>query len=80
MDPNETLHRLREEIARYNETHDAYDEQRTLVDAITDLDEWLSKGGFLPDDWRPFLSPRFDTQRQIDIDNAYAEDQRTHQG
>jgi hypothetical protein len=52
MDPNEVLAKLRRLVAEYNMTHDIHDEQRELVDAAVDLDEWLSGGGFLPDAWQ----------------------------
>lgn len=55
MDPNETLSDLRAIFARWEEwgvleTHpeSAMDE---LVDLFFGLDEWLTKGGFRPDDW-----------------------------
>lgn len=53
MDPNETLRRIRaalDTIASLGNKPAAVNE---LVDAVVDLDGWLSRGGFLPDDWRP---------------------------
>lgn len=47
MDPNETLRRLRQLIGG-TENVVPWAE---AVDLFTDLDEWLSKGGFLPQDW-----------------------------
>lgn len=54
MDVNETLARIRAAmseltIARDVETSAWLGAQ--LADSVRDLDEWLSKGGFLPDDW-----------------------------
>jgi hypothetical protein len=52
MDPNETLDRLRE-LTDFGDTHE--DVERTLdevSDLFTAMDDWLSRGGFLPDDWR----------------------------
>lgn len=47
MDPNVTLARLREKMqGNFIES-----ETRELFEA---LDGWLSKGGFLPDDWRRY--------------------------
>ena len=46
MDPDATLDAIRENIT--NGTAAALDEAANL---FTDLDEWLSKGGFLPTDW-----------------------------
>jgi len=47
MDPNETLRRIRELSERgYDE-----DDAASVVEAFRDLDEWLSKGGFLPSAW-----------------------------
>lgn len=47
MDPNETLRRLRELCA--------LDNCRLFAEEIADLfealDQWLSKGGFLPEPW-----------------------------
>lgn len=48
MDPNETLIRLRKEIAN-SDNLDA----DTLVELFEALDGWLCKGGFLPTDWQP---------------------------
>jgi hypothetical protein len=42
MDPNIALEELRELFAGKATAEAA---------AFQDLDEWLSKGGFLPDDW-----------------------------
>lgn len=53
MDPNETLHEIREKVAEAlaesgNKRADLVDELAELVDA---LDGWLTKGGFLPHAW-----------------------------
>jgi hypothetical protein len=44
MDPNETLKTI-----RFNILNGFYVE---AANEFRDLDEWLSKGGFLPDDWK----------------------------
>ena len=56
MDPNETLRRLR---ASANDIADAFDRDEEIASAdaaelasyVQALDEWLSKGGFLPKEW-----------------------------
>jgi hypothetical protein len=53
MDPNATLRQLRELVKEFNKQHDFEHPQRELVDTIVDLDEWLTRGGFLPDSWKP---------------------------
>lgn len=50
MDPNEALRQIREEVTRVREDGDA--EAFALADLIVGLDDWLSRDGFLPDDWR----------------------------
>jgi len=65
MDPDITLDRLRDAIARLHaheqkpewetspaalRAHD--DDIRDAVDAFEALDGWLSKDGFLPDEWK----------------------------
>ena len=53
MDPNATLEHIRDlagVLRMYNGNPASKADE--LVDAINDLDEWLSKGGFLPDDWQ----------------------------
>lgn len=54
MDVNETLRRLREAVAQWtlaNGTDAALHAADDAVQAFIDLDEWLSKGGFLPTEW-----------------------------
>lgn len=52
MDPNETLKRLREFV---NATQDfaeiCTDVEIEIGEYIKSLDDWISNGGFLPDDW-----------------------------
>lgn len=53
MDPNDTLNHLREVVKWWNEGDaDASDLERA-VESFEALDEWISRGGFLPDAWRP---------------------------
>lgn len=57
MDPNETLRRLRGltervhcgEVMSDDEIENVMEELAELVDA---LDEWITKGGFLPKAWQ----------------------------
>lgn len=53
MDPNEVLADLR---ARCDAVEASFSEEvhlaaRPLVDSFRALDEWISRGGFLPKDW-----------------------------
>lgn len=55
MDPNETLKMIRE-LAEFaaNPNRSALASKASLWEAVElfkELDEWLSKGGFLPDAW-----------------------------
>lgn len=61
MDPNETL-RMCRRLARHlieqadagrqhHETTTSDTAGEELAECFTNLDEWLSKGGFLPRDW-----------------------------
>ena len=58
MDPNEALKRIRATVARLQETDDAgdndYDPQDVseLYQHVQALDEWITRGGFLPDAWQ----------------------------
>lgn len=57
MDPNATLETIREQYATLrlmlDDTNGNLAEAaEDLLDAIQDLDGWLSKGGFLPNDWQ----------------------------
>lgn len=52
VDPNESLLKIRSLIAHVNANghFDGY-EGDDLIELVTGLDEWLSKGGFLPAAW-----------------------------
>lgn len=59
MDPNEALKNLRDTIGLATALSDGdpvdFTAEQILADMTEDvqaLDEWLSKGGFLPTDWR----------------------------
>lgn len=54
MDPNETLRMLRQAIHDWSKGR--YDSDLAMADVMLyfdGLDEWLTKGGFLPDAWAP---------------------------
>lgn len=51
MDPNEALERLHD-ARRYFERDDLTQQDiERAMEAFIALDDWLSQGGFLPDDW-----------------------------
>lgn len=53
MDPNEALRRLRR-LCEALSDRDDYDNEVAgeLAGQFEALDQWISKGGFLPDDWQ----------------------------
>lgn len=52
MDPNTTLNTIREAIEDWNDGRiDDREALACLVGDIDALDEWLTRGGFLPADW-----------------------------
>lgn len=55
MDPNAALAALREQAAALTADGDYADAQdvEAFVEQFQALDEWLSKGGFLPSAWAP---------------------------
>lgn len=53
MDPDATLARVRELIARLAARPDRSGNDDELALRFQALDEWLTGGGFLPRDWRP---------------------------
>lgn len=55
MDPNTTLANLRIALAVWSESRDAdtiNDAANNAAEAAQALDEWLSRGGFLPTPWQ----------------------------
>lgn len=56
MDPNATLEDIRTDIAVYMNPSSPQSAQGLVAEAIIEhmqaLDEWLSKGGFLPKVWQ----------------------------
>lgn len=59
MDPDTTLNLIRDSVAEYHlcnrdlNPEGCQDALLEIFNAIQDLDEWLSNGGFLPDAWNP---------------------------
>lgn len=55
MDPNETLNKLRKSAKKYHNSGygslTAQDAADKLMEHFSALDEWLTKGGLLPEDW-----------------------------
>lgn len=53
MDPTALLERIRSLVEDVLAQEHKYpdEEDLLLAEAINDLDEWLTKGGFLPHDW-----------------------------
>ena len=54
MDPDAALRRIRQivrEVQQGNDTDDASVHLDALIDQCDGLDEWLSRGGFLPMAW-----------------------------
>ena len=55
MDPNETLRCLRalsKQIIKENENEEMPDNGMHMANIFQALDEWIVKGGFLPQDWQ----------------------------
>lgn len=52
MDPNATLTEIRAIVAEHNGREFMSDDTADrLTELVESLDEWLSRGGFLPSDW-----------------------------
>jgi len=51
MDPNENLKMIRSRVGRLNSGNPDRNDGEELAELVEALDEWLSKGGFLPVDW-----------------------------
>lgn len=65
MDPNVTLETIRDIARQWREgaidgrTMDDRTKVAEMVDAFTALDNWLTRGGFQPDEWKfaPAITP-----------------------
>lgn len=54
MDVNETLRALRDALQdwhRFDDPMDALNAADKVIESFESLDAWLSKGGFLPNEW-----------------------------
>jgi hypothetical protein len=56
MDPNAILESIRELVASNEQRILSPSDGDTLAELVGALDEWLSRGGFLPGAWRPYLN------------------------
>jgi hypothetical protein len=52
MDPDEALRKMRRALKKYGDGLENGDTEEALVVSARALDEWLSKGGFLPEAWK----------------------------
>ena len=51
MDPTALLERIRERMAAITRDEDVELHRDFLIHELYNLDEWLSKGGFFPEQW-----------------------------
>lgn len=65
MDPNTALSEIRSKILHLSDRHSTIDPVE-IAYQFEALDEWLSKGGFLPDAWRQPLVPAFGVNPLVD--------------
>lgn len=86
MDPNETLETARGAYVEYVRAADAMDSSgydsslTTLAESFNALDEWLSRGGFLPSAWRvDDVRPVADVQAEFEPDIQPVTDPQTAQ-
>lgn len=55
MDPNETLKYLRDQFKHFHDYRGYFVEEFDgpgFVAAFQSLDDWITRGGFYPDDWQ----------------------------
>lgn len=75
MDPNETLKKIRAAIGSYRMAESIDDEETAtfdMMEAFEDLDDWILKGGFLPDDLKHPLYIKYSRDvNRISLDNSY---------
>lgn len=55
MDPNEALDRLRQVFVWWERGYADASDLASAIEMFNDLDEWLSKGGALPEAWNQGL-------------------------
>lgn len=66
MDPNETLRLMREADAEAREATDDINALNYALEALnyaSDLDAWLTSGGFLPTEWGEHATTRMRSDR-----------------
>lgn len=51
MDPNATLHSIRQLIREIMNDDEASHQATELAELVAALDTWIFKGGFLPKNW-----------------------------
>ena len=51
MDPDACLDEIRSILAE-NDSADLWQSADRLAELVDALDDWITKGGWLPDDWR----------------------------
>ncbi|WP_330182739.1 hypothetical protein OHB26_03205 [Nocardia sp. NBC_01503] len=69
MDPNAALTRIRDLIGEADalNPHVCFDHNEVarilyaLTEVVEGLDDWITDGGFLPEDWRPTAATTRDT-------------------
>lgn len=52
MDPNAALKDIREIVAAFDKESCTQEDLETLAELVSNLDKWLSNGGFLPKPWQ----------------------------
>jgi hypothetical protein len=52
MDPNTTLESIRFYAERIERNGATYSDAADIVELIRVLDDWMQRGGALPDDWK----------------------------
>jgi hypothetical protein len=75
MEANEALRDAREARRRLTEAEtdrEASQMGDLLADHFEALDDWLSKGGFLPADWQRDIGPALAKLRSTDLNTAPA--------
>lgn len=60
MDPNEALSEIRRILQAYASEGEEFVDCDRFFDLVQGLDEWISKGGFLPEAWQPISLPAAD--------------------
>lgn len=62
MDPNANLKEIRELLNQINYGKHTNTDLERLADLIEVLDEWISNGGVLPNDWKKHHGPKIPCQ------------------